>query len=123
MNSKYDLKPGDIVSVRFNGVMRHYGVVTYGGRIMSNNGRLGGVISQSLTEFADGRRVKHHGSSSDGDDYLAHARARRKLGHDYHLTGSNCVHYVRHAKGQRPTSTQYARAGLMALSDLLRSRR
>lgn len=122
MKSYLDYRPGDIVSVRFNGVMRHYGVVTYGGRVMSNNGKRGGVISQSLAEFADGRRIKHH-PGEEGSDYLAHARTHRKLGQDYDLTGANCVHFVRHARGKRPTTTQYARAGLMALGDLLSARR
>jgi uncharacterized protein YijF (DUF1287 family) len=27
---------GDVVSIRFGGVLRHYGVITSGGRVISN---------------------------------------------------------------------------------------
>lgn len=118
MIGDYDLRPGDIVSVRFAGVLQHYGVVTWGGRIISNNGERGGVISQSYEEFAKGREVTHHPRKSGDCEYLAHERAHRRLGHDYDLTGSNCVHFVRHARGRKPTATQYARGALMALGDM-----
>ena len=48
MNDKHDYRPGAVVSVRFGGVLRHYGVVTFDGRVVSNNGRYGGVVSQSI---------------------------------------------------------------------------
>ena len=122
MNSHHDVRPGDIVSVRFGGVLRHYGIVTYGGRVISNSRRSGGVVSQSLEDFAAGRRVTCHGGS-EGSDYLALERARRRLGGDYHLTGSNCVHFVRHARGRKPTVTQVARGTLEAFRDMLGPKR
>ena len=123
MNLKDDLRPGDIVSVRFGGVLRHYGVVTFGGRILSNNGEEGGVVSQTFGEFAKGREVTHHPNTSGDSEYLAHHRALRRLGHDYDLTGSNCVHFVRHARGKTPTLTQYARGALTTLGDMFGARR
>lgn len=117
------LHPGDLVSVRFGGVLRHYGIVTFGDRIVSNNGRLGGVISQTYDEFAMGRKVRHHGPGGPDGAYKVVHRAHRRIGHDYDLTGSNCVHYVRTARGQSPTITQYARATAMALGDMFRRTR
>ncbi|WP_370234602.1 MULTISPECIES: hypothetical protein [Henriciella] len=120
MNSKFDYRPGDVVSVRFGGVLRHYGVVTHGGRILSSNGRYGGVVSQSFEAFARGRDIQNHGPGEGESDYLASARANRRLGHDYHLTGSNCVHFVRHARGRGPTATQVARGAFEAVRDMLK---
>lgn len=115
------LEPGDVVSVRFGGVLRHYGVVTYGGRIISNNGSAGGVISQTYEEFAKGRRVRIERHSGH-DANLAHHRAQRRIGGDYHLSGSNCVHFMRHAQGRKPTSVQVARAVLTTFSDMMSKR-
>ena len=123
MNSFDDLEPGDVVSVRFAGVLRHYGVVTFGGRIVSNSQRHGGVISQTLAEFSDGKRVRRHGQADRDLAYLSHHRAHRHLGADYHLTGSNCIDYSRRALGKRPTPWQVGRALLMAVSDMGRPRR
>ena len=121
MKTHHDFEPGDIVSVRFGGVLRHYGVVTFGGRVVSNNGKHGGVISQSITEFADGRRIKRHGRAQ-GDPYLTDARARSNIGQDYHLTGSNCIDFTRHTHSHRKTPWLVARATMMAVGDMIRGR-
>lgn len=123
MKSDPYLEPGDLVSVRFAGVLRHYGVVTFGGRIVSNNGEHGGVISQSYAEFAKGREVQIHPRRSSDDGYHAHHHAYNKLGHDYDLAGSNCVDFVNRATRRGPTLSQYARAGLQTLSDMFGLRR
>lgn len=120
MNSEFDLQPGDIVSVRFAGVLRHYGVVTHGGRIISNNQSLGGVVSQSYSEFARGRDVMRHPRKSSMDGYRAEAHAHRRLGHDYDLTGSNCIDFVRSSTRRSPSVTQYAHATLKTLGDMFR---
>lgn len=118
-----DLQTGDVISVRFAGVLRHYGVVMFGGRVMSNNGYRGGVISQSLSEFAARRPIRYHGNNEDSCAYLAHDRAQRHLGKDYTLTGANCIDYTRHAKRQRPTPWQIGRAVMMAAGDVIKKRR
>mgnify|MGYP003654560092 CR=1 FL=1 len=123
MNYDDEFQPGDVISVRFAGVLRHYGVVTYGGRVISNTRRDGGVVSQSLEEFSAGRPIQHHRDLGGDNPYLSHARASRRLGQDYSLTGSNCVHLVRHANGRKPTTTQIARATLETFRDMLGSRR
>ena len=123
MNDKSDFRPGDVVSVRFGGVLRHYGVVAWDGRVVSNNGRHGGVVTQSLTLFARGRTITNHGPGESTGGYLAVERAHRRLGHDYHLTGSNCVHFIRHAHGRKPTVTQVARGTFEAFRDMLAPKR
>lgn len=123
MINEDEFQPGDIVSVRFAGVMRHYGVVTFGGRILTNNGERGGVISQSFDAFSQGRDVMRHPRKEGDCEYLMHHRAHRRLGHDYDLTGSNCVHFVRNVRGRKPTTTQYARGALMALGDMFAPKR
>ena len=122
MKSELDYRPGDVVSVRFAGVLRHYGVITPGGRVMSNCGREGGVVEQSLVDFARGRSVRHHGQFSDRDGVEVYARARRAFGSDYDLTGSNCIDFVRWSHRRRPTSWQVGRATLMAFGDMLNGR-
>ena len=118
MRNAHDYSPGDVVSVRFGGVFRHYGIVTYGGRVISNSRAGGGVINQTLEAFANGRPVRNHGWR-EGSDYLALERAQKRLGGDYHLTGSNCVHFVRHARSRKPIATQIARGTFEAFRDML----
>lgn len=115
-------RPGDRVSVRFGGVLRHYGIISWGGRVISNNGRYGGVVSQSLADFARGRPVTNHGPAP-GHEYLGPERAHRRLGHDYDLTGSNCVHFVRRAHGRSPTIMQIARGTFEAFKDMMGPKR
>ena len=111
-------EPGDVVSVRFAGVLRHYGVVTLSGRVLSNCRDHGGVIEQSLTDFAAGRAIKRHRNTS-GLHYLEiEARARRARRMSYRLTETNCIDYVRRSHRQRPTSWQYGAATLRTLSDM-----
>ena len=118
MNSSFDYRPGDVISVPFGGVFRHYGVVTYGGRVVSNTRAGGGVVTQTLDEFSSGREIRHHGWQ-EGNDFLAVDRANRRLGGDYHLTGSNCVHFARSARSRKPTVTQVARGTFEAFRDML----
>ena len=118
MNSIYDYESGDIVSVRFGGVLRHYGLVTMNGRVLSNSRKGGGVIEQSLEEFARGRRVKRHRNKS-GMHYLEiEARARRTRSMSYSVTGTNCIDYVRRAHRKRPTPWQYGTATLKTIGDM-----
>jgi len=123
MNATDRFEPGEVISVRFARFLRHYGVVTFDGRVLSNNGFRGGVISQTIAEFADGRSIMCHGNRHDACEYLTHDRAHRHLGKDYTLTGSNCIDYTRQARRQRPTPWQLARAAVMAVGDMRRNRR
>jgi hypothetical protein len=111
--------PGDVVSIRFGGVLRHYGVVTSGGRVISNSRKHEGVTEQSLADFADGRPVKLHTGASDAHHLEVEARARRALGASYRLAGSNCGDFVGHVHKRKPTVTQVGRAAVMALGDLI----
>ena len=123
MSFDSDYRPGDVVSVRFGGVLRHYGVVTHGGRVVSNTRRHDGIVSQTIAEFARGRPVKWHGQKGSSGEYLASSRADRLLGREYDLTGSNCIDFARHAQGRKPTINQIARGTLMAFGDMLGARK
>ena len=118
MRTYYELEPGDVISVRFSGVLRHYGIVTLSGRVLSNSREYGGVIEQSLDEFANGRSIKRHRNSS-GLHYLEiEARARRARRMSYSVAESNCIDYVRRSHRQRPTSWQYGAATIRTLADM-----
>lgn len=110
---------GDVVSIRFGGVLRHYGVVTSRGTVICNSRLHGGVVEQSFEAFASGRYVRLHGRFSDLDGYHVEQRARRHLGKEYDLFGSNCGHFVRHAHRRKPTPMQVAAATVRTVGDML----
>ncbi|MEZ5999571.1 hypothetical protein [Hyphomonas sp.] len=110
---------GDVVSIRFGGVLRHYGVVTSRGTVICNSRLHGGVVEQSFEAFAAGRDVRLHDRYSDLDGYHVELRARRHLGKDYDLFGSNCGHFVRHAHRRKPTPMQVAAATVRTVGDML----
>lgn len=113
------VSPGDVVSIRFGGVLRHYGVVTTRGTVISNSRKHEGVTEQSLDDFADGRSIRVHHNGDADHPIAAEARARRSLGASYRLAGSNCGDFVGHVHRRKPTVTQVGRASLMALGDLI----
>ena len=110
---------GDVVSIRFGGVLRHYGVITSRGTVICNSRLHGGVVEQSLTTFSTGRDVRLHGRYSDLDGYHVELRARRHIGRDYDLFGSNCGHLVRDAHRRKPTPMQVAAATVRTFGDML----
>lgn len=116
----YDLPAGEIVSIPFGGVFRHYGVVTSRGTVISNSRAGGGVIEQSLAAFENGNSVRRHGGSGEAHPFQIEARARRMLGRSYDLTGSNCIDFTRHTHKQTATPWQVGRATLMAVGDMLK---
>jgi len=118
MSLRQDFEPGDIISVRFGGVLRHYGVVTLSGHVLSNSRKHGGVTEQSFAEFAAGRPVKRHRNKSDLHYLEIEARARRAQRMSYSVTGTNCIDYVRRSHRQRPTPWQYGSATLRTLRDM-----
>ncbi len=119
-NQDMDLAVGEIVSVRFGGVLRHYGIVTASGRIVSNSRRHSGVIEESLLSFSQGRTVKRHGICTRREPRMVASRARRAIGSAYDLTGSNCIDLARHSQKRVPSPWQTARALLMTLQDMRR---
>lgn len=119
----FPFEAGDVVSVRFGVVLSHYGVVTSRGTIISNSRLHDGVIEQHPADFATGRQIRLHRRYSHLDGHLVEGRARRQLGRDYDLFGSNCGHLVRHAHRRKPTPMQIGAATVRALGDLLSSRR
>ena len=116
-------EPGDVVSVRFGVVLSHYGVVTSRGTIISNSRLHDGVVEQSPDQFSTGREIRLHRRYSSLDGHLVESRARRQLGRDYDLFGSNCGHLVRHAHRRKPTPMQIGAATVRALGDMPSSKR
>lgn len=114
-----DLRPGDVVSVPFGGVLSHYGVVTSRGTVISNSRKNGGVVEQAFAEFENGKPVRLHRRDSALNPRQVEMRARRALGSDYDLVGSNCVHFARHAHRRRATPLQIGKATLHALGDMM----
>lgn len=104
--------PGDIVSVRV-GAVRHEGIMTEHGRVISNSRRSGGVFEESMRIFAEGRTIKNHGQLRPLDPNHVLARARSQIGRGYHPYTFNCEHFVRFCYGKSPYSPQ--KMGAMSL--------
>jgi len=120
-DERYDLPAGEIVSIRFGpfgGLLRHYGVVTLRGTVISNSRAGEGVVEQSLKAFQNGQDLRRHGASSSQHPFIVEARARRKLGRSYDLTGSNCIDFTRYTHKRSATPWQLGKATLMAARDM-----
>ena len=101
-----DYSHGDMISIPYAGVLRHYGIVTARGSVISNSRRHGGVVEQDFHVFANGKPVQRHRSRSNLHPFQIEARARRGLGADYHLFRSNCTHHVHMSHGHEPSTLQ-----------------
>lgn len=110
---------GDMVAVRFGGVLWHYGIVTSSGTVISNSRLQGGVVEQSLQTFAKGRRIRLCGQADTLDAVNIERRARRALGSDYRLTSSNCIDLTRRTHRQSATPWQVTTAIASAIGDAL----
>lgn len=115
----YGFEPGDVVAIPFGIGLSHYGIVTASGTVISNSGRHGGVIEQSLAEFAGGKRVRLCERTDSLSGAIAESRARRAKGRTYSLTDSNCAHFSRWSHRQKPTSVQIASATARTLVDMV----
>jgi len=104
--------PGDIVSVRV-GTIRHEGIMTEHGRVISNSRKNGGVFEESTRSFAEGRAIRNHGPLRPADPARVLARARSQIGRAYHPYTHNCEHFVRFCYGKSPYSPQ--KMGAMSL--------
>jgi len=113
------LEPGDVVAIPFGPGLSHYGLVTSSRTVISNSRKHGGVVEQSLEDFANGKRIRLCERSDTLGAVAAETRARRALGKPYSLTGSNCAHLARSVHRRNPTSIQIARAATHALGDLI----
>ena len=115
----YGFEPGDVVAIPFGIGLSHYGIVTASGTVISNSRKHGGVVEQSFTEFAAGRRVRLCERADALNGAAAVSRARRAKGRSYSLTDSNCAHFTRWSHRQKPTSVQRASATLRTLGDMV----
>lgn len=104
-----DLAPGSIVSVRTDPFVRHYGILTDEGTVVSASKKHKEVVEQPLEDFAYGSRGKSfrvdgYPSELPAKEVIEYARS--KLGEPYHLTQSNCEHLVHAAHGKVSRSKQ-----------------
>lgn len=113
-----DVAAGEVVSIRFGGVLRHYGVVTHRGTVISNSRRHGGVVEQEFEDFGDGKSVRRHGAWSGLHPLEVEARARRRKHAPYDLFQANCGHFARDSHGLPTTPLQRGAAALSVLGAL-----
>ncbi|MEO1552762.1 MAG: hypothetical protein AAFR82_02415 [Pseudomonadota bacterium] len=115
----FGFEPGDVVAIPFGIGLSHYGIVTATGTVISNSRKHGGVVEQSFTAFANGKRVRLCERTDALGGAVAESRARRRKGHNYHLTESNCAHFSRYSHRQKPTTIQIASATARTLADMV----
>jgi len=120
MKTRFDrFEAGDVVAIPFGIGLSHYGLVTARGTVISNSRKHGGVVEQDLADFANGRRIRLCERTDPLDAAVAESRARRAKGSTYSLTGSNCAHFTRWSRRQKPTTMQVASATASAFADLV----
>jgi|GEM_PF-261022 len=112
-------EPGDVVAIPFGIGLSHYGVVTAQGTVISNSRKHGGVVEQSLSAFANGKRIRLCERTDTLSGTIAANRARRGKGRGYSLTESNCAHFSRWSHRQKPTSIQIASATARTFADMI----
>lgn len=103
-------QPGSYVSSSRT-LYRHVGIVTdkiIEGQqtVISNTGKYGKVVEQTIEEFCDGGDLVNHGRMGSLPTEEILSRARRALGKKYSILTSNCEHFVRHAYGVKEESPQ-----------------
>jgi hypothetical protein len=79
----------------------------------------GGVVQQSLGEFANGKDIHFAGNPGVLPAEVVAQRAASCVGKPWNLLNANCEHFVYWAHGLQPQSPQLARAaGLLAIGAL-----
>ena len=112
------LSTGDVVSAP-RGPINHVGIFTDVGTVISNSGRRGCVVEETLDEFAAGSLIRRVGYLGRLAPHVVVARARSQLGRRYNLFASNCEHLVHYAHGLPRRSPQLVAASVVAGALLL----
>lgn len=113
----YTAQPGHVWSV-WKGIVRHVGIETLAGTIISASPKFGGVAEISKHEFADNQSPKHKGFPGSLSAWQVDARARGLVGQAYSVWKNNCEHFVNEAHGLNRTSPQlqaWAATGVILL--------
>lgn len=111
-----------MIAVRFGAVMSHYGVVTSRGTVLTNSRVNGGVTEQSIDVFAKGRPLRLCQRVDSLEAVAVETRARRAIGSEYNLLGSNCSQYARWTHRRKPSMLQRAAGTAMAVRDMFSRR-
>ena len=101
-----DVSQGDVIYIYRWGIIRHWGIVTSVGTVISNSGRHGGVIEQLFDDFSCGQMVKKVGYIGSLAPWDVENRARSAIGKGYEALFNNCEHFAYWAHGKRPQSPQ-----------------
>lgn len=106
LQSNKACRPGDVLCVTVYGGVRHEGIVTDTGTVISNSRRNGGVAEESVRDFAGLNKITNLGRLSTLDPFAAIYRARERLGRQYQPVRYNCQHFVRDCYQIKPKSAQ-----------------
>lgn len=122
-NNLAALRPGTVLSTGRPG-FRHFGVSTdcfINGlpTVISNTGKYGKVIEESLEQFKEQGDLKIEGYWGSLTPQNVLRRARENLGTRYLLINWNCEHFVRFAHGLKPESPQVAFVGVIVIGAIL----
>ena len=112
------LHPGKVIGVRVGPII-HVGIVSdklYFGEpmVISNSNRAGGVAEEPLGVFQGPYKLIPMGQPAEAPREQVLARARKKIGTTWNLFSWNCEHFIRHAYGVKPESSQLQNAFVVA---------
>lgn len=105
INSEYNLELGDVVRVKFIGLLWHYGVViqcsTPFHEAIIRTVKLGHVspFNQTIREFAKGEKIEIIPYQSKFQRYISAQNAITVRSFDYDLLTNNCEHFFRRSWG------------------------
>jgi len=105
-----NIKDGTVISVP-KGLIEHYGIYTthpYWGfsTVISNSGKHGKVVEESLQEFSGNKTIKINGYPGNLPPNKVVQNARSLLNRPYNVFTSNCEHFVRKVHGEDESSPQ-----------------
>ena len=99
-------EPGEVISIWHPQGYQHLGIYSGQGTAIHASKDFGCVVENPLYEFAGGRQIRRHGTSTRLQPWLVVENARRQIGRRYQLFSYNCEHFVREVSGFAPTSPQ-----------------
>ncbi|GEM_PF-3212366 len=110
------LPPGTVISVP-KGPFDHYGILLYANDglpyVISNSGKYGKVVLESLSDFAENQEVKIRWYTHEAEVQQVLRRALQLLGKPYSAFSSNCEHFIREISGLPIESPQLRGWGVL----------
>lgn len=104
-----NIKNGTVVSVP-KGFVEHVGIIASnpyrGHTVISNSGKYGRVVEQTLSDFSQGKEIAVKGYIGELPSWQVIRNARSFLNEKYNLFSNNCEHLVTRAHGKVKESPQ-----------------